>query len=288
MKFALIGVGMIGGSLLAAWRRAGVVSSAIGFDIEPKALAQAARAGIIDRAAESVADAVADADLVVIATPVGAMRAVFAQLAAALPPQALVTDVGSAKVSVIEDAHATLADRVSQFVPAHPIAGKELPGVEHADAALFERKRVIVTPAPTTSAQAVDRVEALFAQAGARVERMDPAEHDRIFAAVSHLPHLLSFALVANIAAGSDGERRLGYAGAGFRDFTRIAAGSPVMWRDICTANRVALSAELRAYRDLLETLQRAIDAGDSDSLQQTFAKAADLRRKLGATLDAQ
>ncbi len=288
MRAALIGVGMIGGSLLAAWRRAGVVSSAVGFDIEPKALAQAARAGLIDRSAESVADAVADADLVVIATPVGAMGAVFAQLAPALSPQALVTDVGSTKISVIEDAHATLGDKVSQFVPAHPIAGKELPGVEHADATLFKRKRVIVTPTPTTSAQAVARVEALFAEAGARVERMDPAEHDRIFAAVSHLPHLLSFALVANIAAGADGERKLAYAGAGFRDFTRIAAGSPVMWRDICTANRIALGAELRAYRDLLESLQRAVDCGDSDSLQRTFAKAAGLRRKLGATLDAQ
>jgi len=288
MRIALIGVGMIGGSLAAAWRRAGRVTDVVGYDIAAQALATALERGLIDRRADSVQQAVADADLVLIATPVGAMREVFAQIAPVLSPGAFVADVGSTKADVIEHARAALGASFSRFVAAHPIAGKELPGIEHADADLFIGKRVIVTPVSGTRADALATVEALFACTGATVERMEAAEHDRIFAAVSHLPHLLSFALVAAIAAEADGERKLGYGGAGFRDFTRIAAASPVMWRDICVANRVALGAELRAYRALLEHLQRAVDAGDAAVLQQTFEQAARLRRRWAQPVDAQ
>lgn len=286
MRIALIGVGMVGGSLLAAWRQAGLVTTATGYDIDPRSLAAAAD-GLIDRPAASVAQAVADAELVVVATPVGAMREVLAQIAAALPHDALVTDVGSTKGDVIEHARAVLGAAFGRFVPAHPIAGKEQPGVEHADARLFAGKRVVLTPTPETSADALARVEGLYARTGARVERMDAAEHDRVFAAVSHLPHLLSFALVAAIGSGPAGERKLAYGGAGFRDFTRIAASSPAMWRDICVANRVALGEELRGYRALLDRLQRAIDDGDGAALQQTFELAARLRRRWAKPADA-
>ena len=279
MRIGLIGVGMIGGSLLAAWRQAGLVTTASGYDIDARAVAAAQALGLVDRGAATVADAVADAELVLVATPVGAMRGVFADLAPALPDRAVLADVGSTKGGVIADARAVLGKAFARFVPAHPIAGKELPGVEHADGGLFAGKRVVLTPTAETSADATAKVEALFVRAGARVERMDAAEHDRIFAAVSHLPHLLSFALVAAIGSEPDGERRLGYGGAGFRDFTRIAASSPVMWRDICVANRAALGAELRNYRDLLDRLQQAVDGGDAAALQRTFELAARLRR---------
>jgi len=288
MRIALIGVGMIGGSLMAAWRQAGVVTAATGYDTDPKALAVAGERGLIDRGATSVAQAVADAELVVVATPVGSMVEVFQQLAPALPRDALLTDVGSTKGDVLDHARAALGAAFSRFVPAHPIAGKELPGVEHADAQLFAGKRVVLTPTAETSADALAKVEGLFARTGARVERMDAAEHDRIFAAVSHLPHLLSFALMAAIGSEPGGERKLAYGGAGFRDFTRIAASSPVMWRDICVANRAALGEELRGYRALLDSLQRAVDDGDAATLQQTFELAARLRRRWAAPADAQ
>lgn len=288
MRVALIGVGMVGGSLLAAWRRAGLVTQATGCDVDPQALATAQRSGLIEHTATSAALAVAGAEVVVVATPVGAMREVFAQLAPQLPPDAVVTDVGSTKSDVIEQARAGLGAAFPRFVPAHPIAGKELPGVEHADAALFVGKRLIVTPTAQTDAAALERIERCYAAIGATVERMDAAAHDHIFAAVSHLPHLLSFALVAAIGGQVDGERKLGYGGAGFRDFTRIAASSPLMWRDICVANRRAIGAELRGYRALLDRLQQAIDAGDAAVLEQTFETAARLRRRWSSPLDAQ
>jgi len=288
MRIALIGVGMIGGSLVAAWRRAGLVKAVAGYDVDQQALAAATARGLIDRVAPSVAQVVADADLVLVATPVGAMREVFAQLAPALPPDAIVTDVGSTKADVLGYAREALGAAFPRFVAAHPIAGKELPGVQHADGGLFAGKRVIVTPVAETSTGALVRVEGLFGRTGAAVERMDAAEHDRIFAAVSHLPHLLAFALVAAIGSEADGEKKLGYGGAGFRDFTRIAASSPVMWRDVCVANRIALGEELRGYRALLERLQQAVDDGDAATLQQTFELAARLRRQWASAADAQ
>jgi len=287
MRIALIGVGMIGGSLLAAWRQAGAVTAATGYDIDPKALSLAAAGGLIDRSATSVAQAAAGAELVLVATPVGSMREVFTQLAPALAADAVLVDVGSTKGDVLDDARATLGVAFARFVPAHPIAGKERPGVEHADARLFAGKRVVLTPTAETSAAALATVEGLFARAGARVERMDAGEHDRIFAAVSHLPHLLSFALVAAIGSEPEAQRKLGYGGAGFRDFTRIAASSPVMWRDICVANRAALGEELRGYRALLDRLQRAVDDGDGATLQQIFELAARLRRQWANPADA-
>ena len=279
MKLALIGVGLIGGSFAAALRAAGVVGEVIGYDPDPRAVALAAARDIITRSAPSAAEAVRGTDLVVIATPVGATRASLAAIVDALMPNAIVTDVGSTKASVIDDARAALGSRLQRFVPAHPIAGGERPGVEHADAALFRGRLVITTPTPQTDAEALSAVEALWRAAGARVERLDAAIHDEVFAAVSHLPHVLAFTLVEMIAAGEDAAMRFAHAGAGFRDFTRIAASSPQMWRDVCLANRVALAAELRRYRARLESLQHAIDTSNGAELERVFAVAAAARR---------
>lgn len=285
VKLALLGVGLVGGSFAAALRRAGAVRSVTGHDIDAGALQRARSLGIVDRAAGSAADAVADADVVVAAVPVGAMGAALAEVAAAVPAHAIITDVGSTKRSVIDAARAALTAGSSfsfrRFVPAHPIAGGEKPGVEHADADLFRGRACVLTPTPETHADAVATVRALWERAGARIVTMTADEHDRLFAAVSHLPHLLAFALVAKMAASADGAERLAMAGAGFRDFTRIAAASPVMWRDICVANRDALSGELAGYRAALDELQRALDAGDAAALERLFASASAARRAM-------
>jgi prephenate dehydrogenase len=218
------------------------------------------------------------------------MRAVLREVAAAAQARAIVTDVGSTKASVIAAARAELASAsgpgFARFVPAHPIAGGELPGIEHADAALFRGRRLITTPVAETDAGALATVEALWRATGAEVTRMSADEHDRIFAAVSHLPHLLAFALVAQIAAAPDAQRMLGFAGAGFRDFTRIAASCPVMWRDIALANQSALSAALAGHRRLLDELQRALDAGDGEGLAQVFELASRTKRALPRRVD--
>lgn len=290
MRMALIGAGLIGGSAAAALRAAGCVSHVTGFDHDERALAQGLALGVLDRAAAGVAQAVADADLVLLAVPVGAMRAVLREVAAAAQARAIVTDVGSTKASVIAAARAELAPAIgpgfARFVPAHPIAGGELPGIEHADAALFRGRWLITTPVAESDAGALATVEALWRATGAEVTRMSADEHDRIFAAVSHLPHLLAFALVAQIAAAPDAQRMLGFAGAGFRDFTRIAASCPAMWRDIALANRSALSAALAGHRRLLDELQRALDAGDGEGLARVFELASRTKRALPRRVD--
>lgn len=289
MKLALIGVGLIGGSLAAALRAAHRVEAVRGFDTDPAALAQALRMGIIDAAAESIEDATSGADLVVIATPVGAagevMRAVAKSLGA-LDSKAILTDVGSTKGSVIAAARAALGAKVARFVPAHPIAGGELNGVSHAGADLFKGKLLVTTPLVETDPVALATVEDMWRAVGAWVERLDPDDHDAIFAAVSHLPHVLAFALVAQIADAPDAERKLQHAGAGFRDFTRIAAASPAMWRDVCLANREAISSELAQYSAALARIQQALGACDSAALETLFARASQARRQHRSRLD--
>ncbi len=286
MKLALIGVGLVGGSLAAALKAAGEVDQVIGFDIDSHAVTKGVACGIVDRAAASAAEAVSSADLVVLAVPVGAMRESFAAIAASLPPQALVMDVGSTKVSVIEDARATLGAACRRFVPTHPIAGGERPGIEFAQARLFRDRLAITTPLADTDPGALASVERLWRSTGARLERLAPDEHDRVFAAVSHLPHVLAFALVEMIARAPDADVKFAHAGAGFDDFTRIAASSPQMWRDVCLANRVALADELTRYRAGLAALQDAIDRADGAALERLFRVASDARR--GRTTAAQ
>ncbi len=281
MRLALIGVGLIGGSFARALRAAGQVDVVIGFDSQPQALKRAVELGAIDQSAESAARAVEHADLVMIATPVGSMQDVLRAIAPHLAPAAIVTDVGSTKASVIEAARHELGPAFERFVPGHPIAGREHSGVEYSEAALFNDKLFICTPVERTDAEAVRQVEALWRSVGCHTDRMTPEEHDTVFAAVSHLPHLLAFALVAQIAADPDAERKFALASAGFRDFTRIAASSPALWSDVCVANRGALSDELRQHRNLLAELQRAIDECDREALQSVFARAGESLREL-------
>lgn len=288
MKLALIGVGLIGGSFARAARAAGEVSEVIGFDADAVALSTALELGAITAAAPSAEAAVKQADLVMLAVPVGAMVETMRAIAPHLRADAVVTDVGSTKADVVAAARAELGTAFQRFVPGHPIAGRETHGVQSSRPRLFEGKLFIATPVHGTSDDAVGRIERLWQRLGCRVERMDPHEHDRVFAAVSHLPHLLAFALVARIAREDDAERKLAKAGAGFRDFTRIAASSPTMWRDVCIANREALSIELAGYRALLDELQAALDARDAESLEAVFSAAAECRRTHAPRLDAE
>jgi prephenate dehydrogenase len=288
VNLALIGVGLIGGSFARAARRVGAAGRVVGFDADDAALAEAVRLGAITEAAGSPQAAVQDADLVMLAVPVGAMAASMRAIAPALRAGATVTDVGSAKVSVIEAARAELGPHFARFVPGHPIAGSERPGIEASDPRLFEGKLVITTPDAGTDAEATALVERLWRRLGAHLERMPADEHDRVFAAVSHLPHLLAFALVAHIARERDADRKLGKAGAGFRDFTRIAASSPRMWRDVCLTNREALADELAGYRALLDELQAALQRRDGAALESVFREAADCRRRHAPRLDAE
>lgn len=282
MRLALLGVGMMGGSAAQAWRAAGHVSQVVGFDVDRAALQSALASGVIDEAVSSAAQAVAAADVVLLAVPVGAMAEVLADIAPTLPTQAVITDVGSTKASVIAAARAALsAQQFAHFVPAHPIAGAERSGVSAADATLFAQRWVILTPQPGADAQAVLRIEQAWRACGARIERMSADEHDQVFAAVSHLPHLLAYALMTCIGEQAQGQRALQFAGAGFRDFTRIAASSPLMWRDIALANQAALSAQLARYRDVLAQLQAQLDAGNGAQLQALFEQASQLRGQL-------
>ena len=288
MKIALIGVGLIGGSFARAALAAGAATSVVGFDTDATALATARALGAVTGIAESMASAVDGADLVVLAVPVGAMGETMKTIAAHLREDAVITDVGSTKSSVVAAARAALGPRFARFVPGHPIAGREQPGVASSDPRLFEGKLFIATPVAETDAGASALVEGLWQRLGCRVERMEVEEHDRVFAAVSHLPHLLAFALVAQIAGESDADSKLRRAGAGFRDFTRIAASSPRMWRDVCIANADALSTELAGYRALLDDLQSALDARDGDRLESVFRAAAECRRTHAPRLDAE
>lgn len=288
MKLALLGVGLIGGSFARAALAAGVVDSVVGYDTDRSALATALDLRAITSAAPSIQAAVERADLVVLAMPVGAMGGALKAIAPHLRDAAVVTDVGSTKANVIAAARAELGPHFTRFVPGHPIAGRERPGVSSSEPGLFEGKLFITTPVEATDEAATTLVEQLWQRLGSRTERMDADEHDRIFAAVSHLPHLLAFALVAQIAREADADRKLGKAGAGFRDFTRIAASSPEMWRDVCIANREALGAELAGYRALLDELQMALNSGDADLLEAVFRAAAECRRTHAPRLDAE
>jgi len=280
MKLALIGCGLLGGSLAAAWRRAGRVSGVVGYDRDAAQAAQAVARGIADQAADTPAQALRGAGVVVLATPVGAMEALFGELARHAGADAIITDVGSTKAGIIAQARVALGERFPRFVPAHPIAGGALPGIENSSADLFAERWVVVTPQPDTDLRALQWVEDSWSASGATVERMAAPEHDRIFAAVSHLPHVLAFALVDLIAAQPDGLRKLQFAGAGFRDFTRIAASDPMMWRDIALANAPALGTELAAFRSQLDALQAAVDSGDANTLLQLFERASRVRRE--------
>lgn len=279
-KVVIFGVGLIGGSFALALRRANVVGEVVGFGRSQTTLEQARSLGIIDRIGVDLAAEVNDADLVLLATPVGQMAELMARIAPHLGTQTLVTDGGSTKSDVVAAAYANLGDKVAQFVPAHPIAGAELSGAAAAKADLYVGKKVVLTPIYENSKESIAYVKSAWQECGAVVSELTAQQHDEVFAAVSHLPHLLSFALVHDLARRDNRDQLLSFAASGFRDFTRIAASSPEMWRDICLANRDALLDELGSYMEELETIHEALAEGDADKLQEIFSLARDLRGK--------
>jgi prephenate dehydrogenase len=243
----------------------------------------AQRLSIIDRQVTLDADwtaELADADLVLVATPVAQYPALFAAMAGRLAPKTIVTDAGSTKQDVIATARATLGAALRRFVPGHPIAGTERSGATAAFDTLFAERNVVLTPIAETDPAATATVASLWSACGGRVRHLDAAAHDRVFAAVSHLPHLLAFALVDAFAARDDAAEIFRFAASGFRDFTRIAGSSPEMWRDISLANRVALSAEVAAFRTQLDRVAAMVAAGDGDALAAVFTRASEARRQ--------
>jgi len=269
---AIVGTGLIGGSFSLALKQAGAVREVLGVGRNPARLTVARELGLIDRAVDW-AEA-GQADCILLALPVGETEAVLKQLAPHLKAGAIVTDAGSTKVNVVAAARAVLGERFADFVPGHPIAGSEQSGPGAARADLYQGKKVVLTPQAETRADALATVRALWEAAGAQVETLDADLHDRVFAAVSHLPHLAAFALVDELAQRADGDTFFRFAASGFRDFTRIAGSSPEMWRDIALANREAVMVELDAYLAALQALRSAVSAEDAAVLLAIFSRA--------------
>ena len=278
MRLAVIGVGLIGGSFALALKKAGKVSHVVGAGRNRANLDLARERGIVDSIASDAAAAARDADVILVAAPVAQFTAIFGSLASGLKAGAIITDAGSTKRDVVAAARAALGAKIGQFVPAHPVAGAEKSGAAAASAELFRARRVVLTPLEENSPATVAKVQALWEACGARITRLEPEEHDAVLAAVSHLPHLLAYALVHDIARRDNAEQLFSYAAGGFRDFTRIASSHPEMWRDICIANRDRLLAELGRYQDKLGGVGRLLQAGDAAGLEKLFAEARQAR----------
>lgn len=281
-KVVVFGVGLIGGSFALALKDAGQVEEVVGFGRSLGSLNEALRLGVIDRVGANPGQEVADADLVLIATPVGQMPAVMERIAPWLGPDTVVTDGGSTKSDVVAAARAAFGDKIGQFVPAHPIAGAENSGAAAARADLYRQRKVVLAPLPENPVLNLARVRSAWEWCGAQIFELTPAEHDQVFAAVSHLPHLLSFALVHDLAVRPRSDLFFAFAASGFRDFTRIAASHPEMWRDIALANRTALLEEIDRYQAQLGEMRQALAAGDGARLQAIFDTARTARRAWG------
>lgn len=277
-RLVVVGVGLIGGSFAAALKRAGQVGEVVGMGRSNESKCDALALGLIDRVETDWATALDDADLVLLAIPVGQMDDVMARLVPHLPPRATVTDAGSTKSDVVAAARRQFGSRIGQFVPGHPIAGAEKSGPQAARADLYEKRRVVLTPLAENHDTSVALVRAAWIACGALVSTTSPEHHDRWLASVSHLPHLLSFALVSELAARPNAEEIFNLAGGGFRDFTRIAASHPEMWRDIFLANRDALLAELSAYEQELARYRSLIEQADADGIERVLDVAREAR----------
>ena len=277
MRLAVIGVGLIGGSFALALRAAGKVSKVVGVGRNRANLELARERRIIDAIAPDAASAAREVDVVLVATPVAQFPAIFSQLRDC---GALITDAGSTKRDVVAAARASLGAKVREFVPAHPVAGAEKSGAAAASAELFNGRRVVLTPLEENAAGVLAKIQALWEACGARITRLDPETHDAVLAAVSHLPHLLAYALVHDIARRDNAGQLFSYAAGGFRDFTRIASSHPEMWRDICIANRDRLLDELKRYGGKLTEVQKLLQAGDAAALEKLFAEASQARNQ--------
>ncbi len=275
-NLVVIGTGLIGGSFALALKSSKTIDRVVGIGRSMQNLARALELGVVDEIGDVTA--VQDADLVLVAVPVAQMRSVLASIVPHLTAATLITDAGSTKQDVIAAARQTLGAHFPRFVPAHPIAGGEKSGAESARDDLFEGKNVVLTPLAETDRDAVDQVRDVWLATGARVRDMLPEEHDRVLAAVSHLPHVLAFTLVDYISSKANADILFDFAAGGFRDFTRIAGSSPEMWRDIALANRAALLDEVTDYRRKLAEFERLLGENDGQALQDLFARAQTAR----------
>lgn len=281
-KLVIIGVGLIGGSFALALRRASLVEHIVGIGRSRENLLRAKELGVIDEIANDLQEAIKDADLVLLAVPVGQIGKTIAQISLYLESKTIVTDVGSTKQDVIIAARSFLAHNLRNFVPSHPIAGTELSGVNAVNANLFHHKHLILTPLEETSVDAIHYITRLWQSCGARISQMQASQHDEIFATMSHLPHILAFTLmnhVCTIAKGSP-SNLLRFAGTSFLDFTRIASSSPEMWRDICLTNQASLLCQIDAYQDELAALRKMLANNDGVTLEKTFSNAQAVRHQ--------
>ena len=279
-RVAVVGVGLIGGSFSLALKEKGLCGRVVGAGRGAANLKLAVERGAIDAFEGDAGKAVRDADLVLVAAPVAQFGTIFLDIGPALKPDALLMDAGSTKRDVVAAARKGLGAKIAQFVPAHPIAGAEKSGAGAASAALFQGRRLVLTPLNENREEDVETLSGLWTALGARVSRMSPEEHDGVFAAVSHLPHLLAYALVGDIAARPDAAQLFGYAAGGFRDFTRIASSHPEMWRDICVANSDQLLKEVVRYSNALENVKKLLETRDAASLEKLFADARAARER--------
>jgi prephenate dehydrogenase len=277
-RVVVIGVGLIGGSFALALKQAKACNQVVGVGRNPANLKLALDRGLIDSAQSDPARAAEGADLVLVASPVGQFPKIFAAVAGALKPGAILTDAGSTKRDVVKAARAALKKKIGQFVPAHPIAGAEKSGAAAANAELFRGRRVVITPLKENAAEAVEKVTQAWSSCGARCSQMSPDQHDSVFAAVSHLPHFLAYALVHEFNGRKNANELFSFAAGGFRDFTRIASSHPEMWRDICVANADRLGAELASYTKKLASMKKLLTRRDGKALEKLFDEARDAR----------
>ncbi|MDD2918416.1 prephenate dehydrogenase/arogenate dehydrogenase family protein [Rhodoferax sp.] len=277
-QLGLIGCGLMGGSFALGLKRAGLVKRVVGYSQSAATTQKARQLGVIDETAPSALQAATGADIVLLAVPVAATEATLQVIQPAVTPQMLIMDVGSTKSDVLAAAQRALGHRIVSFVPAHPIAGKEMAGVEHADAKLYQGCQVILTPTERTHSSQLQQAIGVWQALGSRVVQMSPEAHDAAFAAVSHLPHLLAFAMMNAVAEQPLGQEFLALAGPGFRDFTRIAASDPKVWRDILLANRDELLAQIRHFQAQLQAFEALMVQGDGAALQALIEQASSAR----------
>ena len=277
-QLGLIGCGLMGGSFALALKRAGLVQRVVGYSKSPSTTDRARQMGVIDVEAPSALLAVAGADIVLLAVPVSATEATLKAIKHLVTPNMLVMDVGSTKTDVVQAARRALRDQVGSFVPAHPITGREVSGVEHAEADLYSGRQVILTPIERTLTAQLKKAEEVWTALGCRVSSMSPESHDEAFAAISHLPHLLAFAFINGLAGQPQADTFLSLAGPGFRDFTRIAGGEPKIWRDIFLANREELLAQSQLFQQSLQRLEHLVRSDNPQALEDMLTLASETR----------
>ena len=277
-KIALIGCGLMGGSFALAARQAGWAKYIVGYSASVSSRQKALSMGVIDDTADSISQAVQGADLVLLAVPVSATAACFEAIAPALNSNALLMDVGSTKIDIVAAALNTLGDKLQCFVPVHPIAGKEVAGVEHSDADLYKDRALIMTPMPSSGLTQVQLTKQIWKSLGSYITELTPAAHDAAFAAVSHLPHVLAYAVIRGIFQQKNGADLIALGGPGFRDFSRIAASDPVIWRDILSTNREQVLLQIAHFKEALSDFETVIQKNDPQALEDMIREASDLR----------